>query len=340
MNLNPTAEQTELRSMLRKLFAGTGPGLWATTAELGLLGLSLPESLGGAGAGMAEEQILFEEAGRALAPVGLFSAVALALPLLTAAPDAAAELLSGRRYGLAWAEAGRPYGLDPASVGNGLTVESGRISGRKRLVPDFGELDTVVVLGPVGAYLVDAADTGRRDREAFDESRPLGDLTLSEVDARALPVDAATVEQMFSRAIVLAAAEAVGVAEAVLALACDHVTTRTQFGRPIGSFQAVSHPLADLYAEIELARSLGILAAGRVEDGSTDSPDVHALAVASGSLAVRACEVVIQVHGGIGMTWESSLHRYYKRARQVRTLMGSPDVHRSAIVRGLLPSAG
>jgi alkylation response protein AidB-like acyl-CoA dehydrogenase len=353
MNLNWSLEQLEFRSTLRRLFAtSSDSGFWSTMAASGLLGLTIEESLGGSGAGPLEDLILFEEAGRALVADPLFATVALVAPLLTTVEDASdlvAPMIAGDRiYCLAWAGAAGRYSLDFAALAGEFAVDQSdggvRLSGVRRLVPGLLGADAAVVLTPGPAvYLVplDAAGIERRDRAAIDESHALGDLTLHQTSARLLlRGEAATVavRSTFSRAITLAAAETIGIAEAVLALAQTHACERAQFGRPIGSFQAVAHPLANLYADIEMTRSLALFVACRMQEDTAHATEVAALAVAAGTLGLTACETAIQIHGGMGMTWESPLHRYYKRARYLRTLMGSPDAHRALIADHLSSS--
>jgi alkylation response protein AidB-like acyl-CoA dehydrogenase len=357
MDLTWTSEQHELRAMLRSLFATTPHSAqWSILASTGMLGLTIEESSGGSGASPIDDVILFEEAGRALVAAPLFATTALTAPFLAAADDAAelvAPLIAGQRvYCLAWAGSAGRYGLQMTALGGAFEVEAAgdgyRLSGTRCLVPDLLGAGVAVVLASehsrgTEAFLVELEGPGviRRDRNAVDETRPLGDLVLDSAPARLLlrgEVAAETVASSFRRGITLAAAEAIGVAEAVLELSRSHVCTRTQFGRPIGAFQAVGHSLADVYADIEMTRSLALLVACLIEDRSECEIEVAALAVAAGALGVAACETAIQVHGGIGMTWESPLHRYYKHARYLRTLMGSPDAHRALIARHLSSS--
>ncbi|MER5917002.1 acyl-CoA dehydrogenase family protein [Streptomyces sp. NPDC001982] len=344
MDLNWSEEQAELRATLRRLLTKarqTGATTWPTLASTGLLGLGVAESLEGSGAGLVEEQILFEEAGRALVGEPLYSTIALVLPLLVASDDAeqlVPAVVSGqRKYCLAWS-LGDTYALQPEAVGAGLVTErvDGAlvITGTRRLVPDLSTSDTALVLDrDAGAHLVDLTSPGvvRVDRRAVDASRPLGDLFLDRAPATPLAGTGSAVSSMMRRGIVLAAAEMIGLAEAVLEMMQEHAGTRTQFGRPIGTFQAVAHPIANVYADIELARSLSILVALTLDDAGSDGAEIAALAVSAGALGLSACETAIQVHGGMGMTWESPLHRYYKRARYLRTLMGPPEAHRRHI---------
>jgi alkylation response protein AidB-like acyl-CoA dehydrogenase len=244
-----TEEQDELRRQARALLDEREPS-WDELAELGWLGVSVPEEAGGAGLGFVEEAVLFEELGRALYPGPYFATVGVALHQLP--PEEQALVARGeRRY------------------------EDSEIS-----------LD-----GPVTR----------------------------------------------TRAFAALAAEAVGIAQKALELAVEHAKSREQFGKPIGIYQAVSHPIVNTYMETELARSLAYWAAWCVAEGDDEAP-VAALAAKSyaAEAAVAACERSIQVHGGIGFTWEHPLHRYYKRAQWIEAFGGYPARQRAEVAAKLL----
>lgn len=351
MDMNWTPEQTALRHMLRELLTESDEtGVWKALAEAGVLGLSVAPARGGAGAGMLEEQILFEEAGRAILSAPLFSNAALSAPLLSAADSAAedlAALIEGRRtFCLAWAGIGRPYWLNRVAIDDSLQVNGtsvGRtLSGLRRLVPDLPSADAAVVVGAgPSLHLVDldAPEITIRPNAALDTTRQLADLVLDRAPSRLLssgPTAAAALDATFRRAITLAAAEIIGISECVLGLAARHASERHQFGRPIGSFQAVAHRLADIYGDIEMTRSLTMLAAASIDNGNLLPADLAAMALSAQRLALSASEAAIQVHGGMGMTWESPLHHYYKRARYLRALIGPAAVHRKTVSDHLL----
>jgi alkylation response protein AidB-like acyl-CoA dehydrogenase len=277
---------------------GWDPGSWRRLAELGWLGVSVPEEHGGAGLGFVEEAVLLEELGRALYPGPYFSTVALALPALT--PELQAEVAAGEAR---W---------------------SAEVDG---LVPDLGSVDWVVA--------EDAAVRAEGEvLETMDATRRLGRLAP---DAERRPLDGAIDRP---RALAALAVEAVGVAQRALELGIEHARSRTQFGRPIGVYQAVSHTLADTYAETELARSLAYWAAWCVEEDDPEAPVAAAAAKAfAADSAVAACERAIQVHGGIGFTWEHILHRYYKRAQWIEAFGGFGSVLRAEVAGELLEGA-
>ncbi|HEY1369537.1 MAG TPA: acyl-CoA dehydrogenase family protein [Gaiellaceae bacterium] len=300
MDFSFTDEQQELRDSARSWLAeryppervaelaeseaGWDPESWSQLAELGWLGVSVPEEHGGAGLGFLEEAILLEELGYALYPGPYLATVALALPALDA--DEQAQVAAGRAR---W------------------SVEVGG------LVPDWGRVDRVVGGPAVGEAV-----------PSIDPTRPLG---------RMPPRGGA----LGSRALAALACEAVGVAQRALEWGIEHARTREQFGKPIGVYQAVSHSLADSYVEIELARSLAYWAAWAVAEGDEQAGLASAAAKAQATeAAVSACERSIQVHGGIGFTWEHPLHRWYKRALWLEAFGGRPADHRAAVAAALL----
>ncbi|MFN2627192.1 MAG: acyl-CoA dehydrogenase family protein [Gaiellaceae bacterium] len=271
--------------------AGWDPDSWPELAQLGWLGVSVPEGQGGAGLGFVEEAVIHEEIGYALFPGPYFATVALALPLLAAGEQA--EATSGARR---W------------------SVE---VDG---LVPEWGRVDRVLTAaGPV-------APEGEA-LDSVDPTRPLGRLRPTKTGCVGAP----------PRALAALAAESVGIAQRALELGIEHARAREQFGRPIGVYQAVSHPLATTYMEVELARSLAYWAAWCVAEADPLAPVAAAAAKAQASeAAVAACERSIQVHGGIGFTWEHVLHRYYRRALWIHGFAGTPGRQRAAVAAALL----
>jgi acyl-CoA dehydrogenase len=223
------------------------------------------------------------------------------------------------------------------------------LSGTKSWVPDLSWAQSAVVVaatpdGP-GLFLVDLADRGVTvtPRATVDTTRRLADLTLDGTPARLLAPGRRAPEvlaQTRRRALVLGAAEAVGIASRMLTVARDHAATRRQFGRVIGTYQAVSHRIADLYTSVELARSLLTWAAWTVDHADPDAAlAVSAVAAKAAPVAVAASETAIQVLGGIGMTWDAGIHRHYKRAMALEVMDGPPAVHRAALAEALLARA-
>lgn len=316
---------------------------WPELARLGWTGASIPEAQGGAGQSFVEEAIVFEELGRALYAGPYFSTVALALPALACAPDLLAKVASGAFTATLASTAGSASGraVEARRAGDGW-----RLRGETDLVPDAGWVDAFVVhaRGPdgLGLYLAERDDAGPlvRVRDTVDATRPFGRVRFEDHEARLLaapPAAAKIIASTRRRALAALALEAVGVASCALALGVEHAKSREQFGRPIGAYQAVSHRLADTYVETELARSLAYWAAWCIaeDDGEAELAAVAAKAYAA-EAAVAACERSIQVHGGMGFTWDHPLHRYYKRALWIESFDRSGAGHRAEIAQALL----
>jgi alkylation response protein AidB-like acyl-CoA dehydrogenase len=287
--------------------AGWDPASWRELADLGWLGVSVAEEDGGAGLGFLEEAVIFEELGRALYPGPYFATVALALPALPP--------------------------LLQAEVAAGATAWSAAFDGP--LVPDLGSVDRVVV--PRNGRLVAVPARGEL-LPTKDATRRLGRLESGDDGDDLGPDD--VLDEIRLKAQVALALEAVGVASRALELGVEHASRREQFGRPIGVYQAVSHALADTYVELEQARSLAYWAAWCVAEGDEQIRLAAAAAkAAAAEAAVAACERSIQVHGGIGFTWEHVLHRLYKRAQWIDAWGGSATEQRAAVARALLDEA-
>jgi alkylation response protein AidB-like acyl-CoA dehydrogenase len=359
-----TEEQEMLRSQARafleerfpidrvaKLATSDDPGeedmAWQELAGLGWVGLSVPEADGGAGMSFLEESVLFEETGRALYPGPFFSTVGLTLPLLSG--DLLQSVLSGERTAtLAWAEPSSPYGLaQPEQLSTKAERSNGdwAITGEKHLVPLGGHGAAVLVVAAApegtGVWAVDLAASGVSGSglSTMDGTRRLAHLELSGAPGSVVVAPGeggAALATVRRRALAALSLEAVGVATKALELAIEHVKTRQQFGKAIGSYQAVSHQVADTYVETELARSVAYWAAWCVAEND-DQADVAVAAAksAASEAAVGACERAIQVHGGIGFTWEHPLHLYYKRAQWIDSFEGFGATHRASVAASL-----
>jgi alkylation response protein AidB-like acyl-CoA dehydrogenase len=210
---------------------------------------------------------------------------------------------------------------DQAAVAAGETRWSAEIRG---LVPELDRVDRVVSADGT------AAGAEGEVLETIDPTRPLGRLAAGTRTPLPGGIDLALVNAAV-------AAEAVGVAQRALELTVEYAQTRQQFGKPIGVYQAIAHPLADTYAEIELARSLAYAAAWKLDEDPVEAPVAAASAKAFASeAAVEACQRAIQIHGGIGFTWEHPLHRFYKRALWLQALGGYPAEQRALVAKALL----
>jgi alkylation response protein AidB-like acyl-CoA dehydrogenase len=317
---------------------------WKDVADLGWTGISVPEEEGGAGLGFLEEIVLLEELGRALYPGPFFSSVVLSLPLLTSANawGLAGSVVSGERVAtVAWAGEDGRFDVDPSPK---VSWESDRLTARKLFVPDIGVSDLLVIVGGTsegtGLWAVDRDGDGVTWRElpTVDATRRMGEVVLQDAAATKLDIEQpAALEAVHDRALAALAAEAVGVASRALELGLEHARTRQQFGRSIGTFQAVSHSLAQGFVEVETARSLAYWAAWAVAKGAEEATTAAASAKArAAEAAVSVCERAIQAHGGIGFTWEHPLHRYYKRALQISAYMGWGPDQRARVASALL----
>jgi alkylation response protein AidB-like acyl-CoA dehydrogenase len=314
--------------------------LWQGLAAQGYLGAAIPEAYGGLGAGQLELCVIAEELGRAVAPVPFSSSIALVAELLLAAGSEAQKqrwlpaLADGSRIGtLALAE--RPGRVTPAAIS--ATVAQGRLSGSKQPVADGDIADLAVVAArgegdaaqAFSLYLVDLAGEGVR-REALPGIDPTRSQARIDFDrAAAEPLGepgtgARRVAEVFDRAAVLLAFEQIGGADRALEMAVAYAQERFAFGRPIGSLQAVKHLLADMYVSATLARSNAYYGAWALSTGAAELPEAAATARVSATQAYQHCaRNNIQVHGGMGFTWEFDCHLHYRRSNLLALTLGS-----------------
>ncbi len=368
MNFAFSEEQEELRRSVRRFLedkspeaevrrlmetdSGYDPAVWSQMGEqLGLQGLAVPEAHGGSGYGYVELVVVFEEMGRALLCAPYFSTVALAANLLLAAGDEEASkdylpgLATGELIGtVALAEASGRW--DEGGVTTTARSSSGghwELSGEKRYVTDGHIADVVLVVARSEAGIsVLAVDRGAAGMEStavttMDQTRKQATLRFSGTPARLVGTDGQgwpAVSSMLDKAAVALAAEAVGGAQRVLDMAVDYAKLRVQFGRPIGSFQAIKHKCADMLLRVESAKSAAYYAGWAAAEDSEELPVVASLAKSYCSEAYfRAAADNIQVHGGIGFTWEHPAHLYFKRAKSSELLFGDPSYHREQLAR-------
>jgi alkylation response protein AidB-like acyl-CoA dehydrogenase len=222
-----------------------------------------------------------------------------------------------------------------------LTAKNGRLCGEKLFVPDAGVADTIVVVARDGAYVVDAKAPGVRitPMAGMDVTRKLYAVSLTDVAAEKLDA-VAGLDRALDIATTALVAEMVGGMQRTLDITVDYAKTRKQFGKPIGSFQAVQHQCADMYLETESARSAVYYAAVALQEGAADASAAASIAKLYTS---DACRTVgnrgIQIHGGMGFTWENDLHLYYRRAKASETMLGDATFHRERLAR-LVVDAG
>ena len=299
-----TPEQEELRAQARAFLETHPDPSWQELAELGWTGVSVAEENGGAGLGFLEEAILHEEMGRALTHAPFWSTVAVVLPALPA--DLQAEVVRGEA---SW------------------TLASG---------PLVADLDTATRIAYVGGDTIWELDGAEREvLQTNDVTRPLGVVSGGEAGRRLASSE--LLPHLRARSLAALALEACGVGSRALELAVAYANEREQFGKPIGTYQAVSHPLATTLMELELGRSLALFAAWCIAEDDARAPLAAAAANAHCSdAAVAACERSIQVHGGIGFTWEHVLHRLYKRALWIQAWEASGGQLRAEIADHLL----
>jgi alkylation response protein AidB-like acyl-CoA dehydrogenase len=325
-------------------------------ADLGCAGLAIPEKSGGAGASWREVAVVAEEIGRAVTPVPFLTSSVIATAAVLALDESAADDVGGLIEQLA---AGRraavlavPFSSAPSvAYPNAVRADdTGRLSGTVTSVADARVADVFIVpavtsSGPA-LFAVDARAEGLKldAVTSLDLTRPLADLTFAEVTGRQLASGDAAVTAL-SRALLTGAAvlasEQLGIAEACLELSVGYLKTRYQFGRLIGSYQALKHRAADLWASVAQARAVARYAAACVSDDDPDAPVAVALAQAYCSgVAVRAAEECVQFHGGIGFTWEHPAHLFLKRAKSASVALGTASRHRAALGRLVdLPAA-
>ncbi len=345
-------DKTSPESEVRRLMAterGYDPDTWHRMAdELGLLGLAIPEAHGGAGAGCTELGIVAQEMGRALFCGPFFStAVLAATALLEAADDAAQRrwlpaIAAGELIATVAIPGTLPSGRAPGSaaapaVAARKAADGWVLDGTAGFVLDGHVADLVLVPAVTGegmslfAVPTPAAGLARTLLPAFDATRKYARLDFAATPAILLGPDggaAPALARGYDLGCVALACEQVGVAERALDMARDYALLRTQFGRPIGSFQAIKHKLADVLLELEAARSAAWFGLWAADARPDELPVVASIAQATCSAAAYlATAENIQVHGGIGYTWEHPAHLYFRRATTSRMWLGDPAGH-------------
>jgi len=327
--------ETDLRDSLRALLSTvdqSGAKLWRVLAgEMGLAGLLVPEELGGAGAGHRVAALVLEELGRAVAPVPYLGSAVVATTALLAC--GATDLLRPLAEGEMVAALAVPFSQSPyeRSPYDGAAETPGTITS----VADALSADILLVPASDGLWAVDAAGVTRTPVVSLDTTRQLCDITLDGASGWRI-ADAETgraaVRAALTTGAALLASEQLGVASWCLDTTVAYVKERRQFGRAVGSFQAVKHRLADVWVDVTQARAVARYAAARAGEAGREAEVAAALAQAHcAPVAVHAAEECVQLHGGIGFTWEYPAHLYLKRAKASAIAFGTPDRHRSAL---------
>jgi alkylation response protein AidB-like acyl-CoA dehydrogenase len=348
--LEDKSPETEVRRLMETT-EGYDPAVWKQMGEqLGLQGLAIPEEFGGSGYTYVELIVVLEEMGRALLTAPYFSTVALAANTLLVSGDDAAkkEYLPGIASGetiatLAftedsgrWDEAG--ITAEATKSGDGYTI-----NGHKMFVLDGHVANLILVAARtpegVSIFAVDEGASGltRTPLSTMDQTRKQARLEFANTPAKLIGTAGqgwTVLSKVLDLAAVALAAEQVGGAQKVLEMSVDYAKNRVQFGRPIGSFQAIKHKCADMLLEVESAKSAAYYAGWAAAEDNDELPVVASLAKAYCSDAYfHATAENIQIHGGIGFTWEHPAHLYFKRAKSSELLFGDPTYHRELLAQ-------
>ena len=367
MNFAFSEEQEELRKTVRAFLEskspetavreqmetenGFDPAVWSQMGDqMGLQGLSIPEEFGGSGFGFIELGVVLEEMGRALLCAPFFSSVVLAANALLLSGDDAAKkkYLPGIAAGetvatLATTEPSGKWdekGITTKAEGSG---SDWKITGTKMFVID-GATASLIIVGArtgkgVSLFAVDGSAKGltRTSLSTMDQTRKQAKLEFNATPATLIGTDGKgwdVLSQVFDLAAVALAAEQVGGAQKVLEMAVEYAKVRVQFGRPIGSFQAIKHKCADMLLEVESAKSAAYYGMWCAAEMNDELASVASLAKAYCSEAYfHAAAENIQIHGGIGFTWEHPAHLYFKRAKSSELLFGDPTYHRELLAQ-------
>jgi alkylation response protein AidB-like acyl-CoA dehydrogenase len=367
MNFAFSEEQEELRSSVRRFLEdkspmtevrrlmetaeGYDPAVWKQMGEqLGLQAIAIPEAYGGVGFGYVELTVIFEEMGGALLCAPYFATVALAANALLSSGDESAkkDFLPGIASGetiatLALTEDTGRWDLDGVTLAAAAKGGDWTLDGHKMFVIDGSTADLILVAGRtakgVSLFAVESGAAGltRTALATMDQTRKQARIEFSGTPARLVGEDGGAgpaLSRTLDLAAVALAAEQVGGAQRCLDMAVDYAKTRIQFGRPIGSFQAIKHKCADMLLEVESAKSAAYYAGWAAAEDSDELPVVASLAKSYCSEAYfHAAAENIQIHGGIGFTWEHDAHLYFKRAKSSELLLGDPSYHRELLAQ-------
>jgi alkylation response protein AidB-like acyl-CoA dehydrogenase len=367
MNFAFSEEQEELRSAVKRFLQekspetevrrlmetedGYDPAVWSQMADqLGLQSLIVPEEYGGSGFSYVELIVVLEEMGNALLCAPFFSTVALATNALLTSGDEQAKkdllpgLASGETIGtLAITEDNGRWDFDGIALAARESGGNWTLDGHKSFVIDGHSANLILVVArtPAGLSLFavegDAAGLTRTSLPTMDQTRKQARLVFEGTPARLVGTDGGAAEGLtktLDLAAVALAAEQVGGAQHCLDSSVDYAKNRIQFGRPIGSFQAIKHKCADMLLEVESAKSAAYYAGWAAAEDSDELPVVASLAKSYCSEAYfHAAAENIQIHGGIGFTWEHDAHLYFKRAKSSELLFGDPAYHRELLAQ-------
>jgi alkylation response protein AidB-like acyl-CoA dehydrogenase len=352
MEFGLNESQEILRDSARQFFAGECPmsevrrlmetdtafdqKLWKKLAEQGYTGITFPEEAGGVGLGCVELVLLMEEAGRALLPCPFFSTVALAGSIFQSLGTAAQRkgYLGAISQGEARATVAfleREASWNPADLQ--MVAKNDKLTGEKFFVTDAAIADWILVAAQNGVFVVQSQAPGLQLQRmaGMDFTRKLYAVRFDSTPAEKLGELPAICRGLDIAAVALCA-EMVGGMQHVLDLSVEYAKVRKQFGKPIGMFQSVQHHCADMYLETESARSAVYYAAWALEHESPDAAAASSIAKIYTSDAARTVgNRAIQIHGGMGFTWENDIHLYYRRAKSSETMFGDATFHRERL---------
>lgn len=351
MTLLYTEVEEELRASVRDLLADRCPAgtvlsraesatpydmdLWKTlSADIGVAGLLVPEDCGGAGASAREAAVVLEELGRTVAPLPFFTSSVLATSALLGTGD---ELLGTLAAGEITAALVVSFAASPYRFAETVTVTGGALSGQVRAVAGADVADVLLVPAGGDLYAVNAADASVQVVTSLDLTRPIATVTLSSAPGRRIAGAGAGLRRALVGGAGLLASEQLGVAEWCLSTTLAYIKERHQFARPVGSFQAIKHRMADLWLDVVRARAAARNAADLLAaSGDAEAARQGELAAAvakswCSEVALHVAEESVQLHGGIGMTWEHPVHLYLKRAKATGIALGAPGAHREAV---------
>ncbi|MEX2392933.1 MAG: acyl-CoA dehydrogenase family protein [Actinomycetota bacterium] len=330
MNFDFDDTQLALRDLARDLFAKESPpsrirglwdgkpfdrSVWKTMADAGITGITVPEAFGGADGNDVDLALVFEEAGRAALPEPLVETAGFAAPVIA---EAGSDAMKQR-----W--------LPAIASGEAIAAVEGPLDGH---VAWAHEADLLIVLRDATLHVLDRERFRATPAPTIDPARPLStvDVDISEDTA----LDVSAMPRAAWRALVATAGVQNGIAMRLLELSTQYAKDREQFGRPIGSFQAIKHKLADMHTAIEATRATTWYAAYAIASGTEDETAAAIAKIAANSTEAMCNRDALQIHGGIGFTWEHDLHFWLKRGMALRSAFGTTAVHRRTVARSLI----
>src|SRR5580693_5019119 len=361
MQFGLSESQESLKNSAREFFTGECPSpemrrlmetdtaydaaLWSKLTEQGYTGIIFPEEYGGIALGKVELMLLMEEAGRALLPGPFFSTVVLAGSVLEAVGNPSqkekylAPICRGEvRATVALVEGGGTWNLQDVQ----LNVTDGELTGEKLFVTDAAVADFILVVARNGVFLVDSKAPGLKisPMRGMDLTRKLYDIEFRNTPGEEIG-GTTNLARAFDIVTAALAAELVGGMQRILDVTVEYAKTRKQFSKPIGMFQAVQHQCADMYLETESSRSAVYYAGWALEENLPDAATSVSIAKMYASDAGRTVgNRGIQIHGGMGFTWENDLHLYYRRAKASETAFGDATFHRERIASMVIDAGG